>query len=295
MNADHVPQALDGDGNGTPGGAYNFWFNTQMVAHTLLVDKLGPASGNDGSLAKPYTTISAALTRAASDSQSGVGDIVRIVGNNFETDNQGRTVLAVAGSQITDGQTFTVSDGIQTLVFEFDKDVPAKVQPGNVPVPFQTTDQASDVALSIARAINGALNPDGSKALKITATSSGWTVQLAGQTVIFDRQSGPLHTTLEGTVVPDPNNPGGYMMAYKTAYEIGTTGTGQNKRNLADGATMDLPRGVTVTIDAGAVFKLQGANIDVGSLAQNVDHSQGALQVLGTPATASTSRPTSTS
>ncbi len=90
---------------------------------------------------------------------------------------------------------------------------------------------------------------------------------LSGQTVIFNPLSGPLSTTLQDNV----------------AYEIGTTGSGVNQKTLADGATMDIPRGVTVMVDAGAVFKLQGANISVGSVSQNIDHSLGALQVLGTP------------
>ena len=46
---------------------------------------------------------------------------------------------------------------------------------------------------------------------------------------------------------------------------------------------MDVPKGVTVMIDAGAVFKLRGANIDVGSSTQNINRSLGAIQVLGTP------------
>ena len=52
---------------------------------------------------------------------------------------------------------------------------------------------------------------------------------------------------------------------------------------LSDGKTLDVPKGVTVMIDAGAVFKLRGANIDVGSSTQNIDRSLGAVQVLGTP------------
>ncbi len=36
-------------------------------------------------------------------------------------------------------------------------------------------------------------------------------------------------------------------------------------------------------IDAGALFKLQEANLDVGSSAEGIDRSAGALQVLGTP------------
>ncbi len=64
------------------------------------------------------------------------------------------------------------------------------------------------------------------------------------------------------------------------AYEIGFNALGQP---LADGTTMQIPRGVTVMVDAGALFRLRRANIDVGSKAQGVDHSQGHLQVLGTP------------
>lgn len=64
------------------------------------------------------------------------------------------------------------------------------------------------------------------------------------------------------------------------AYEIGKKLLGGN---LADGAKMEVPQGVTVMIDAGAVFKLRGANIDVGTLSQGINHSLGALQVLGTP------------
>ena len=64
------------------------------------------------------------------------------------------------------------------------------------------------------------------------------------------------------------------------AYQIGL---GQFAVPASDGTTMDVPKGVTVMIDAGAVFKLRLANIDVGSSAENEDRSGGALQVLGTP------------
>ena len=65
-------------------------------------------------------------------------------------------------------------------------------------------------------------------------------------------------------------------------YEIGFDGLG---RPLRDGATMKLPRGVTVMVDAGAVFKMRRAAIEVGSSAPTVDRSGAGLQVLGTPTT----------
>ncbi|MEO2016485.1 MAG: hypothetical protein ABGZ53_19175, partial [Fuerstiella sp.] len=52
---------------------------------------------------------------------------------------------------------------------------------------------------------------------------------------------------------------------------------------LEDGRELEVPQGVTVMIDAGAVFKLQKSRIGVGSSSSIVDRSRGALQVLGTP------------
>ena len=63
-------------------------------------------------------------------------------------------------------------------------------------------------------------------------------------------------------------------------YKIGFNNFNQA---LADGSTMQVPQGVTVMVDAGAVFKLREASIDVGSSSVLVDRSEGAIQMLGTP------------
>ena len=68
--------------------------------------------------------------------------------------------------------------------------------------------------------------------------------------------------------------------ATDTPYLIGTDLAG---KPLADGTTFNVPRDVTVMIDAGAVFKLRAANIDVGSSSELVSRSGAALQILGTP------------
>ena len=52
---------------------------------------------------------------------------------------------------------------------------------------------------------------------------------------------------------------------------------------LDDGPTMDVPQGVSVMVDAGAVFKMRLARIGVGSSTTTVNRSGGTLQVLGTP------------
>ncbi len=143
---------LDGDADGTPGGAYNFWFRAVAPAKTILVDKLNRPfeAGTKGR----YQTISSALAASAP------GDVIRIVGNG-----------------------------------------------GN------------------------------------------------------DNNVATLHNNF--------------------AYEIGP-GPLPNQV-LADGKTLDVPKGVTIMVDAGVVFKMNQSRIGVGSSSLSVDRSAGAFQVLGTP------------
>ena len=65
------------------------------------------------------------------------------------------------------------------------------------------------------------------------------------------------------------------------AYEIGRIAS--LNQTLSDGRNLIVPRGVTVMVDAGAVFKMQGSRIAVGSGDSGVNASDGALQVLGVP------------
>ncbi len=55
-------------------------------------------------------------------------------------------------------------------------------------------------------------------------------------------------------------------------------------RVLSDGSKFEIPKDVTVMVDAGTILKLRAANINAGSVAQGIDLSGGALQVLGTTA-----------
>lgn len=63
------------------------------------------------------------------------------------------------------------------------------------------------------------------------------------------------------------------------AYEIGKGAFGST---LSDGDRLEVPRGVTLMIDAGAILKLGNARIMVGSDGV-IDRSGAAIQVLGTP------------
>ena len=89
---------------------------------------------------------------------------------------------------------------------------------------------------------------------------------------------GPLNTSVRivGNGGTD-GNPG--TLDDNFTYQLGLNNSGTS--TLVDGVGLEVPTGVTVMIDAGATFKLQGAKIEVGSSATTGDHSTGALQVLG--------------
>jgi hypothetical protein len=158
---DATNRAFDGDLDGKAGGDYNFWFKAD-TANTLWVDKASASATQDGSIANPFKTISAAFAAATP------GDIVRIVGNGG-----------------ADGDFATLYDNV----------------------------------------------------------------------------------------------------AYEIGFKQEVIGNNVVETPLEDGATFEVPRGVTVMVDAGAILKLRKANLDVGSSSQgaNANRSEGALQLLGTP------------
>ena len=260
-----VSIALDGDADGVSGGVNNFWFQTRPLDRAMRFNAGG-----------------------SSDLE---GKIVTIRGGN----------------------------GVDRR-FEFSKDTNVGI--GNTrifytdsPVASSSGDLASELAISInsrsaelggVTAIsNGArLTLRGERLVQI---SPGLTViDIAGKTIFVDKSAGPnadgslahpfnnisatgvanaFASTVPGDIVRIVGN-GGADQKLETvgdnfAYEIGfglLAGT-----ILSDGATMDVPKGVTVMIDAGAVFKLNRSRIGVGSSTLGVDRSGGALQVLGAP------------
>lgn len=63
------------------------------------------------------------------------------------------------------------------------------------------------------------------------------------------------------------------------AYQVGFRDNGSV---LVDGFRLQAPKDVNVIVDAGAIIKLQDANLEVGSSSQGLDRSGGSLQLLGT-------------
>ncbi len=100
----------------------------------------------------------------------------------------------------------------------------------------------------------------------------------------FNRIGTALAAAQSGDVVRIVGNAGAdgdfSTTADNLAYEIGFDNLG---RPLPDGQTFDVPRDVSVMIDAGAILKMRRARIGVGSTSVSVDRSGGSLLVLGTP------------
>ena len=120
IDTDGTP--LDGDRDGTAGGVYSFWFKTAADSKTVFVDKLANAVGADGTAAKPYKTIAAALAAVNAANDPGAGGvagsktIVRILGNTAQTPYL--IGLAPSGQPLADGATFDVPEGVTVMIDE---------------------------------------------------------------------------------------------------------------------------------------------------------------------------------
>ena len=261
LNSQNDPSVgFDGDGDGAAGGIYSFWFQTRPLNRTL--------SFNAG--------VSAAIE----------GRVITIVGANG-----------------------VIRD------FEFSADV--NVSPGRIRVPYAVGNTQGDMANALAAAITS------QSVLGVSAIANGIRISLQGErsisvdpslrlldvggkSIFVDKSAGPnadgslqrpfnniagigvpnaFAAALPGDIVRIVGNGGAdgrlETFADNFAFEFGTgllPGA-----ILSDGLAMDVPKGVTTMIDPGAIFKLRGARIGVGSSNLNIDRSGAVLQVLGAP------------
>ena len=136
---------------------------------------------------------------------------------------------------------------------------------------FRTARDLSDAVLGQARTIFVAKDGDdldnGGLASPVRTISHAFSIANEGDVVRLLPSAGS-----DGLISTTDDN---------LAYEIGFGGTGSGP--LADGSVFEVPRGVTVMIDAGSILKLRTAKISVGSETFDEDRSLAALQILGTP------------
>ncbi|MFO1062595.1 MAG: hypothetical protein U0892_01805 [Pirellulales bacterium] len=252
---------LDGDGDGQPGGVYDFWFQTRPLDRTMVFN-----AGASASL-------------------------------------EGKTI------------TLTGASGV-VRVFEFSSDTTVGI--GNTRIPYTLTSTAGDLADSLATAIRSRSE------LGINAVANGvrmvlqgersvvvgtgiLNIDVLGRTLFVDKSAGPnsdgslskpfnniagtgvanaFAAAQPGDIVRIVGNGGGDGKLETAndnfAYEVGFSLI--NGVELSDGSSLDVPKGVTMMVDAGAVFKMRRSRLGTGSSNQGIDRSGGAIQILGTPA-----------
>ncbi|MEO1527696.1 MAG: peptidase, partial [Planctomycetota bacterium] len=258
---------LDGDADGIPGGVHNFWFQTRPLQRVM-----------------DFT-------------------------DNGEAISAGQTIRVESGTGIIRTYEFVPNGG--------------QVTPGNIAVSYSDGSTgfptpAGNLAAALAAAINTRQGETG-----VSVSRTGTTLRFInersidlsidfrgadaiGRTIFVDKLAGPnadgsldrpfnnianndvanaFASTLPGDIVRIVGN-GGVDGDLSTevdnfSYQIGVADVGGG--SLADGRSMEVPLGVTTMIDAGAVLKLRGSFIGIGSSTLQVDRSGGALQLLGTP------------
>ena len=93
---------------------------------------------------------------------------------------QSVTLVAPAGNQLFDGKTFTLGDGLRTVIFEYDDATIADgVAAGHVPIAFNVSDPAYVMAVQVRDAIN---SPAVQSQLQILASLSDGVTSGAGTT-----------------------------------------------------------------------------------------------------------------
>lgn len=253
--------ALDGDGDGTPGGAHNFWFETRPLNRSL------------------------SFTADATPELDG--RFVRLVGGNG-------------------------------IIREFEFSTDPFVGVGRIPVPFADGLTPGDLSTNLANAINSrpelgvtafsngaTITLIGERSIELDSQIT--TIDIHGKTIFVDKAAAVLGASgtllnpfnnIAGNGVPNAfgaTHPGDIVRIVgnggvdgdistvddNLAYEIGVGVLPGS--TLSDGISMDVPKGVTATVDAGAIFKMRQAAINVGSTNLGVDRSGAAFQVLGAP------------
>lgn len=253
--------AIDGDADGVPGGTYNYWFQTRPLDRVLQFN-----AGGSADLEGKIITI------------TGANGTVR----NFEFSSD--TVVGIGNTRVDYTLASTAGDLSQKL--------------------FEAIRSRGELGVS---AISNGIRLTLQGERTVTKSPGLNNIDVQGRMIFVDKVAGPnadgslakpfnniagsgvanaFASALPGDIVRIVGNGGQDRKLESTndniAYEIGIDLL--NGSALSDGSSMDVPQGVTTMIDAGAILKLRRARIGVGSTSQGVDRSDGALQVLGTPA-----------
>ncbi|TWU66700.1 Thermophilic serine proteinase precursor [Crateriforma conspicua] len=261
--------AIDGDLDGTPGGVNNFWFQTRPLERILQVQSTGAGI-------VPGQT----MTISGSTGVSRRFEFVPVGG----TAQPGNVPILY---NATVGGTGTSTSGLALAIRTAINSVS-----GQTGVSSSLSTSGNELVLSGERVLSFSNSFTGVEALgrnifvdKVSSVVADGTLAQPFNNVDNPFEDGAFDAALPGDIVRIVGNGGQDGDLSTTAdnfsYQFGLSEIGGNV--LPDGRHMDVPKGVTTMVDAGAVFKLRAAAVSVGSNSLLSDRSGGALQVLGAP------------
>ncbi|MEM6776757.1 MAG: peptidase, partial [Planctomycetota bacterium] len=265
--------AIDGDGDGVPGGVENFWFQTRPTERILRFDVSGDGLQPEPGEPNPTITILSGTNVERTYEFVPTGTSPR-PGNIAVEYNPGT------------GNGFSAPPSILAS---------------------SLATQINDVldATGVEAFTNGGLlTLTGEREIELSANLDGITT--FGRNLFVDKLAGP---DADGTLLNPFNNIANPAVANafgssefndiirvvgnggadedittefdNFSYQVGLTEVGG--QTLEDGRNLEVPRGVTMMVDAGAIFKMRSSRISVGSSNIQDNRNDGALQVLGTP------------
>ncbi len=230
---DETGVAFDGDGDGVPGGEYNFWFRAEPLVRTVFVDKSAP-TGGDGSLARPFKNLRTALTSSRLTS----GGILRVQGNggadgdiNTLDDNLAYEIGLSGSNPLADGSSLAIPRGVAMMV---DEGAIFKMLKSNIHV------GSSSVTIDRSRSVLQVL---GTPETQVIFTS-------------YDDESIGVDTNPRETE-PDPGDWGGLIF--------------QNDVDRAERRSVYEHRGVYLNIVNQADLRYGGGNVTINSVPQVIN------------------------
>ena len=229
---DTTTTPLDGDSDGSPGGQFDFWFQS---GPTIFVDKMNDTTSGRGRRWFAGQSLRHDLRRAGCG-RIAVGACRQPAAKRSPTAIRSSSAMART-AMLSSNST---QDGITLSGLGTDR--------------FDAAQSPAELAAAIAAAINNVPN------LNATATADGSIVRLAAGGYVDVRGSQAAAQLLESG--PDSRQ-------WRFGWTVDTIadnrpyllGVDSADLPLADGARLTVPQGVTVMIDAGALLKLAEANV----------------------------------
>jgi len=283
---DNTQQLFDGNNDGASGGAaYEFAFQS---ANTLVVDKTVVANSltslNSIATTVRVTTLTPFPTspgfQIRIDSEEMTVTAIDTINRTF-TVQRARNGTVAASHALNAPVTRVVATTTSSLISMGATTIPVANAAAFVSqTPFIATIGSDRVTVT---AVN-----TGTNELTVTPTPNGYAsgavIRELGGTVQnpFGLIKSAISAAVSGDTIRVVSNGGTdndvLTPSDARSYLLGFSDTGTQ---LEDGSKLELPQNVILQIDAGAVLKLQGANLDAGTSAVGLSRSGGAMQILG--------------